>query len=218
MLRKSGFRNFIHLVMAFGLALSGCSLAKGLKQPSHPISYFTIDYPEPLPVTSKPLAGVILIRRIQVAAEYGTDRLVVQPSLFSKEFYYYNRWAVNPAPMVTDYLFRDLISSKLFTAVLGGPGYLLPEYEISGTLDSFQLAKTKKGWEAEVTINILLFPHSPGGTRDINKDKIIQKRYEAKVPCPANTPEAIVAGLSRGMQQVSIELLEDLKGYFIVNP
>jgi len=198
--------------LVFIPSLSGCVQLQGLKNKNQAISYYTIAYPSPSPVCSEPLGGVTLLKRFTVASMYSTDRLLIQPSPFAADYYYYSRWAVNPGSMITDFLYRDISASGLFSAVLTGPGFLRPDYELAGTLETFQVNKIEKGWEAELTLNILFFPH-PSDSKLTVSDEIYQKRYVTKIPCPAQTPESIVTCLSTCMAEFSKTFLNDMKVY-----
>ena len=198
------------IVVLICFVLLGCSIKWPSFKSQEAVEYFTIEYPSPSPVASKQRAGIVLVRRLQPSGTIGTDRLVAQTSIFSTEYFYYKRWAVNPASMLTDILFRDITASGLFTAVLSGPGYLSQNYELTGTLESFQATRHVKGWETELALNMIFYPYSPGSNLP-DSQKIFQKRYTVTAPCHDGSGEAIVASLSTCMQKFSAELLRDLQ-------
>lgn len=203
---------FSVLTVLICLGLLGCSIKWPSIKSQEAVEYFTIGYPSPPPVPAKQLGGVVLVRRLQASGTIGTDRLVAQTSIFTTDFFYYKRWAVNPASMLTDFLFRDLTATGLFKAVLAGPGYLTQNYELTGTLESFQATRKVKGWKTELALNMIFYPYSPGSNLPAS-EKIFQKRYMVTAPCHDGSGEAIVASLSTCMQQFSAELVRDLQDY-----
>ncbi len=202
----------VFILLVFSVLAFGCSIKWPSFKSQEAMEYFTLDYPSPSPVAPEPLGDVLMLRRFQTSAPYGTDRLVVRESVFSTDFYYYKRWATNPAPMVTDLVFRDLTASGLFRAVVAGPGFLPQNYEMAATLESFRAVKVVGGWETEVVLSVLFYPYSPDSHRPAT-EKVLQKRYRMTSPCHDNTGEAIVASLSHCMQQLSRALIQDLKAY-----
>ena len=191
---------------------SGCIKFSGLKSQGQSIEFYTIDYPAPESITLNPLGDTLLIRRFSTSSLYGTDRIAKQPSSFTTEFFYYKKWALNPASMLTNFIYRDLTDSGLFRAVLNGPSYIRPTYELSGTLEKFLAKRIKKGWETELVVSILFYTYAEGG-KPKETDTIFQKRYLIKQPCEDDSAEAIVASLSTCTKRFTRELMQDLKKY-----
>lgn len=204
----------LSILIVASVLVIGCSIKWPSFKTQEAVEYFVIDYPPPPPVVSEPVGGILMVRRFQTSALYGTDRLVAQESIFATDFFYYKRWAMNPGSMVTDLIFRDLTASGLFKAVVAGPGYLTQDCEMVATLESFRAIKMVAGWKTEIVLSVLLYPYSPDSHRPAI-EKILQKRYIITSPCPDRTGEAIVASLSHGMQQLSMALMKDMKAYLV---
>jgi len=219
MSRTLSFRVAVLAALAcFCLSLSACIKLPSFTPSKKTINFYTLAYPPPPPASTTPLGGVAMIRRLTTFSQYGTDRLVIQGSIFGTEFSYYQRWAASPASMIADFLYRDLSGSGLFEAVLNGPGYVRPMYELSGTLEKIQANRSRKGWETELVVNMLFFPYGRDGESPV-ADKLYQKRYRMTAPCEDSSAESIVASMSVCMEALSLELIQDLKDFLIVrNP
>jgi ABC-type uncharacterized transport system auxiliary subunit len=212
LLRVSGL-----LIPVLCVGLSGCIKLPDFNLSKKTVVFYTLDYPPPKAVVSEPVAGVTLLRRLTTSSMYGTDRMVTQGTLFTMDFSYYERWAASPASMLNDFLYRDLCDSGLFEAVLNGPGFLRPKYELSGTLEEIQASHTRKGWETVITVNILFFPYSDN-SQSPAADRIYQKRYEVTVPYKNTGVEAMVASMSACMQKFSEQLIRDLDDHLKRSP
>lgn len=191
---------------------SGCIRLPAIKATKRPIDFYSLAYEPPEALCSVPRAGVLLLRRLTAYSVYGTDRMVTKGSVFTTEFSYYSRWAASPASMVTDLLYRDICDSGLFDAVLNGPGFLRPEYEISGTLEAMQARRRLGRWHTELTVNILFFPYADDSASPV-MDRIFQKRYQITAPCTDSSPEAVAASLSECMRSFSSQLIPDLAAF-----
>jgi ABC-type uncharacterized transport system auxiliary subunit len=205
------------LIPVLWLALSGCIKLPDFNLSKKTIVFYTLDYPPPKAIVAEPVAGVTLLRRLTTSSLYGTDRMVTQGTLFTTDFSYYERWAASPASMLSDFLYRDLSDSGLFEAVLNGPGFLRPAYELSGTLEKVQASRTRKGWETVLTVNILFFPYSEN-TQSPAADRIYQKRYEVTAVYKNTSVDAMVASISACMQQFSEQLIRDLNDHLKRSP
>ncbi len=200
------------LLLVLLLAVSGCIKLPDFKASKKTIDFYTLVYAPPEPVRSSPLAGVVLLRRLTSAALYGTDRMVTRGAIFRTEFSYYKRWAASPASIITDFLYRDLSHSGLFEAVLNGPGFLRPTYEISGTLETVQAHHRLSGWETALTLNILFFPYTVDDESPA-ADRIFQKRYLITAPCEDGDAKSIAASMSQCMETFSRQLIQDLETF-----
>ncbi len=214
MSRTLSFRVAILWALIVCLPLPGCIKLPSFKPSKKIINFYTLAYPSLPPVTTEPLGSVTMIRRMTTFSQYGTDRMVIQGSIFGIEFSYYQRWAASPSSMISDFLYRDLSDSGLFEAVLNGPGYVRPMYELSGTLEKIQANRDRKGWNTELVVNMLFFPYGRDGDAPL-ADRLYQKRYEITAPCKDSSAESIVASMSVCMQELSTQLIRDLKKYLL---
>ncbi len=202
------------LLLVLLAAASGCIKLPAFTKSEKTIDFYTLEYSPPDPVREDPLAGVVLVRRITPASMYGTDRMVTRGAMFTTEFSYYRRWAATPASMITDFLYRDLSNSGLFAAVLSGSGFLRPQYEISGTLEAMETRHGIGGWRTALTVQILFFPSSPDKRIQV-AERVFQRRYQIAAPAKDGSAESIVASLSRCMEDLSRQLIQDLQTHLL---
>jgi len=191
---------------------SGCIRLPEFKSSKQSITFYSLEYAPPVPARSEPLGGIVLVRRLIAASLYGTDRIVTQGPLYTTEFSYYKRWAASPSSMITDLLYRDLCESGLFDAVLNGPGFLRPVYEVSGTLETMEARRRSGEWETELVVNVLCFPYSADKSSPAVY-RLFQKRYHITTPSSDGTAEAIAASMSQCVRDFTGQLIQDLTAY-----
>lgn len=201
------YKKMFFLFLAIPL-FSGACLS--LKQPSHKIEFYTLEYESPRFTNLKPLPFVIRLERLSVAPEYNSNRIIYRDKSFKRDAYVYYRWRANPCELVTSFLSRDLKQSGLFKAVLPYDSRLSSSFLLEGSVDEFFECDTEERWEAVLSVSItLMAENEPDGNRKI----IFQKQYHAREPCDKKNPRALAEAMSRAMSVVSREIVDTLYTY-----
>lgn len=137
------------LILVFVITLQGCLT---LKQPSHKIDYYTLEY-ETLPFEQKgkdiPLSSILRLERFSIAPLYNTDRIIFRDRDFKRTSYRYHRWRNNPADLVTFYLGRDMRNSGRFQAVTSYNSSIPYTHKVEGEL--------MNSWSGTLTADGMLF-------------------------------------------------------------
>lgn len=201
----------MHLYKKIFFLLLGISLLSGgclnLKQPSHKIEFYTLEYDPPKIAHFKPLPFVIRLERFSAAPEYNSNRIIYRDKSFKRDAYVYYRWRTNPGDLVTSSLSRDIKQSGLFKAILSYDSRLPSSYLLEGSVDEFFEWDAEERWEAILSISITLMAENE---QDSSKRVLFQKNYHAKEPCKQKNPRALAEAMSQAMSKVSREIIETL--------
>lgn len=193
------------------LSLLGTTMLLGacinLKQPSHKIEFYTLEYDPPQLINLTPLSSLITVEHFSVAPEYNSNRIIYRDKSFKRDTYVYYRWRANPADLVTSFLSRDALQSGLFKAVLPYDSRVPASYLVEGSVDEFLECDTEEGWEAVLSVSITFMG---GNEPDSDKKVLFQKHYHAREPCDKKHPRALAEAMSRAMSTVSREIIEHL--------
>jgi len=200
----SYYRKTFFLLLGILIFLGACF---NLKQPSHKIEFYTLEYDPPQLTGLKPLPFVIRVERFSVAPEYNSSRIIYRDKSFTRDTYVYYRWRANPADLVTSFLSRDAQQSGLFKAVLPYDSRFPSSFLLEGSVDEFFECDTEERWEAVLSVSITFMKKNEPGS---NKKILFQKHYHAREPCDRKNPRALAEAMSRAMSAVSKEIIESL--------
>jgi ABC-type uncharacterized transport system auxiliary subunit len=109
--------------------------------------------------------------------------------------------------MIPYFLFRDIKQSGLFKAVFNHDTGFVATHSVSGNIDEFYEDDRGKTCEAVLSLDIILMAENEP---DINKRILFQKRYSARKECARKTPEALAEAMSRGMSELSAQIIKDI--------
>ncbi len=192
------------LMMVVILLLGGCM---GLRGRTQILWKYTFEYP---PTVVKGLARVddtLQVALFTVVQNYNSTAMVYQPDAFKLQQYQYSKWRVNPADMVTDYLLRDMRNQNLFKAVYS---YREPHdvrFTLEGEVEQFVEIDEPASRKAVLSVYVTLLDSSQ---KSITKMIVFQKNYQVAEPLEGKGPPAFVKGMSRAMEKLSQELIQDL--------
>lgn len=189
------------LLLALAGALAGCLQ---LRVPAPTMHDYRLDYAPPQ-VEGRPLAVVLQIAPLAVAAMYDRDAIVYREGTYSTGTYPDSRWSTNPGNMVTDLLARDFSDSELYRAVQLGPSLLAGDYHVGGEIEEIEEEPNAGGCAAHVRLRMLVARLRPGKGDPV----LLQHAYTGEEPCPCNQPRALVAAMSQGLAKISAQLQRD---------
>ncbi len=192
------------LLVCIALAMAACL---NLKQPRTKIEYYTLEYDPPVPDHHPPLCEPIRLNQFVVSPIYNTNRIIYREGLFKREAYVYHKWRANPADVITYLLRRDLQQSGLFKAVVSRESRLPSAYVLEGSVDEFLEWNTKTGWEAFLSLSIILMQENEP---DISKKILFQKTYFSNKPCRQKNPGALAEAMSSAMSEISAQIMLDI--------
>lgn len=190
-------------VLAATLCASGC-----LSKPMLVSHVYTIDPPAARPSAAPPGGVILALRRVEVAPPYAGESLIYRAGNHAIERDPYARFASPPGWLLTTAI-RGYLANADFVGDVMAIGESLPAQatvevsvsEIAGDLRA-------DGSSAVLTLRfrVLLEP-PPAGT----SPEILLKTYTKSVPISRRAAKEIVEGWNKGLEEIMVEFLADLK-------
>jgi ABC-type uncharacterized transport system auxiliary subunit len=123
--------------------LSGCGALPG---PALPATYYVLNDPGPVAVTSKPRPGVLLLREMDASAFYQEPRLAYSRTPGTRANYEFANWTEPSGKRLTWLLRQRLEASRTFTSVAPLSGGIIGDYQLNTRLiDFYHDASTPPG-------------------------------------------------------------------------
>jgi uncharacterized lipoprotein YmbA len=138
------------------------------------------------------LSGRVAIVSLTADAPYATAPIVYRSSEYQLDYYTYHRWAADPREVVANAM-RDYLERA-------GTGDGVP-YEIEGHLRRLEEIDSPAGWQGAVTLDLRV--KRAGVT-------LIDQLYVGAAAAGEKTPAAVVAAISRALNQILDAMLEEL--------
>ncbi|MCG6535648.1 MAG: ABC-type transport auxiliary lipoprotein family protein [Syntrophales bacterium LBB04] len=192
---------FLLLLM---LVLAGCM---GIRGRTQILWLYTIEYPAPVIQGIAPVNGTLQVKLFTVVQNYNSTAMVYQPAPYKLQQYQNSKWRINPGDMVTDYLLRDLRNQNLFKAVFSYREPADARFALEGEVEQFGEVDEKDSRKAVLSVYITLLDTSQ---KDITKMIVSQKNYRIDEPLDGKRSAAFVKGMSRAMEKLSKELIQDM--------
>ncbi len=201
------------LFLCFCLFINGCVNFRETTQ-AEKTTYYTLEYDPAAPSHLQPLSAVIRVKRFGVAPTYDTNRIVYRKEAFERDAYVYHKWRDNPGEIVTFFLSRDMRESGLFEAVLSPNSRVPASHILEGRVDEFFESDARDGWEAVLSVSIILTAVDPV---EVGKKSLFQKSYHRREPCREKTPKALAEAMSHAMSEVSSEITRETYNFIKQN-
>ncbi len=193
--------------VVFVMALAGCAIGASGSKPQHYAERYLLSYPSPAWEKADPLAVSVKLDRFSLAAAYNSSNMMFRDDAYRLDSFNYNRWAVNPADMITDALLSDLRASGLFGAVFSRYETDDGRFRITGGVEEFYLKMDKNNKTAVIRLTVSL---QDSGQEDFGRKMMYQKKYAQEVPLTEATPRGYALAASLAMQTLSRDMISDV--------
>lgn len=168
---------------------------------------YLLEYPPPALRLPETLPVILTVEPFEVAQAFNSTAMLYQPAPQLSEAYQYHRWRVDPGAMVTDLLLRDLRESRMFQAVLRREGTREGRFRLEGGVEEIQELDTPGTWQAALALSVTLLDlESP----EVSTRVVFQKTFRATEPLPAKTPAGLAQGMSKALERLSGEILQEV--------
>lgn len=205
--RKIGAGISLILFACFTFTLTACGILDSLKQPAHPVNYYTLEYAVPEISVPTPLPVILRVEKFQISPAYNTNNIIYREAPFGLDPYTYHKWRVNPADLVTYFLTRDLNEASLFRSVVTLKSRLMATHILEGIVDDFYEQEEEDTWKAVLTIRITLIKNNEP---DISKQILFHKKYSQRTTLCQNNPQALAEAMSQNMASISNRIARDI--------
>ncbi len=182
--------------------LAGCVR---LGVPTPQLREYQLNYPPPA-AAGAPLAAIVEIGPITVAAVYDREPIVYRDDTHATGTYFDSRWSANPGKMVADLLVRDLSASGTYRAVQRAPSLLASDYRLSGEVAAIEERSAASGCVAHLQLRMVLARTRGSGANSV----LWQRSYEGDEPCACNQPARLAAAMSQALTGISTRLQHDI--------
>jgi ABC-type uncharacterized transport system auxiliary subunit len=201
---------FSTAVPAFAAAVLMAALMYGCA--TIPIKqYYMLNY---LPSTQAdrlspaPYPCTIRLRDFSIEEAYNRPQIVYRQSPFELQYYVYRVWAVKPARMVTDLVYKHLTTRNLVSSVIRrfdeGPK---PDYELSGVIEALEEYDSEELWFAHLAIRMNLVRISDG-------QSVYTRRFDIRKRVYKHSPENVIRELSALMEFIMTQAAHDIDRQF----
>lgn len=170
-------------------------------------NHYILEYPSPV-FGGRPTLDESIKVELFAAAKYITDNAMVYlPRPLETKSYVYNKWQVDPSHLVTDFLLRDLRASNLFKGVFGYQQSGIGRFKVEGAVQQFAEVDDPDGWKAVLAVSVTLLDLNEA---EVTKRVIFERNYRQAELMPERTPAGLAQGMSRAMEVVSQQIINDL--------
>ena len=198
-----GIRRMAWIAAAL-LLLPGCFK---LGKAPDPEERYVLEYRSPGLPGAAPLSGAIRVGRFGAAESLKTTRMVYRVETFRKETDFYNRWAVTPESLVTDFLLRDFRRAGPFRAIFAEGDPQTARFLVRGYLEAFEETDGQSGRSASLAATVTLFDLS---RKEVPERIIFQKEYRFEEPLPEKTARGLARAMSLAAERFSGQLVRDV--------
>lgn len=137
-------------------------------------------------------AGVLRVHDLQLGTALASDCLLVQDGVHVVPRPL-QRWIAPLDRLVTDALVLGLSRARVYDLVKGGADAGDENWSLHGRIVEFAESRGEQGPEAQVTLELWLLAHD---------QLVFHEEFAVREPLVGEGPDAAVAGLSHGLQQV----------------
>ncbi len=148
------------------------------------------------------------LRDFDIEEAYNRPQIVYRQSAFELQYYYYRVWAVKPTRMVTDLVYKHLLTAGLVSNVIRrfdeGPK---PDFEFSGMIEALDEYDSQELWFAHIALRINVVKISDGTSLYTNRFDLRKRVFEHK-------PENVIRELSSLMEFIMMQVIHDVDAKF----
>jgi uncharacterized lipoprotein YmbA len=169
--------------------------------------YYTLNY---LPssqrerLNSSAYPCVVRLRDFNIEEAYDRPQIVYRQSPFQLQYDYYRAWAVKPSRMVTDLVYKHLLTANLVSGVVRrfdeGPK---PDFELSGMIEALDEYDSRELWFAHIALRMTLSRISDGSV-------LFEKRFDLRKRVYEHKPENVIRELSSLLEYIMIQSVRDM--------
>ena len=185
--------------------------------------YFVLELPRENAPANPVGRGVLQLAAVRVSPRYGDRNFVYRRSDARFESDYYNQFLISPSALLTEEIRRALERAGIFQYVVGPTHPLTPTHVLDSSVNvlygDFRDLHTPT---AAVEIDFFLSREAPAqplsaaklgpaDNPDLASGIILQKRYQRIEPVAERTPEALVQGWNKALDNIVMSLIADLK-------
>jgi uncharacterized lipoprotein YmbA len=193
-----------HASAALLIVLSGCVSFERNYPDQH---YFVLEVKRNVNPSTTPGNGVVEIADVRISPRYTEKSFVYRTSEARYESDFYNQFLVAPAVLITEEIRKGLAQSHVFRHVIGSSNQLQPTHVLEAAVNDLY-GDFRNGSAPKAVLEIEFFLSKE---TDSTPQIIMEKRYAKSVDLSRRSPEALVQGWNRALEEILAALVTDLK-------
>jgi ABC-type uncharacterized transport system auxiliary subunit len=152
-------------------------------------------------------ARTLAVANLNISPRYADRNFIYRTSETEYETDFYNQFLSAPATMIGEELRQALATSSLFKYVLGPSSPLAVNYVLEGSINVlYGDFRTLSAPAAVLEIEFFLHNEDPA-----KPGLLMQRRYNKSVALKERSPEALVKGWSRALEEIVAMFVADLR-------
>jgi uncharacterized lipoprotein YmbA len=193
-----------HASAALLIVLSGCVSFERNYPDQH---YFVLEVKRNVNPSTTPGNGVVEVADVRISPRYTEKSFVYRTSEARYESDFYNQFLVAPAVLITEEIRKGLAQSHVFRHVIGSSNQLQPTLVLEAAVNDLY-GDFRNGSAPKAVLEIEFFLSKETDSRP---QIIMEKRYAKSVDLSGRSPEALVQGWNRALEEILTALVTDLK-------
>ncbi|MBN1128974.1 MAG: membrane integrity-associated transporter subunit PqiC [Chitinispirillaceae bacterium] len=192
----------ITFVLLLSACLCGCIFSKVPPKQFYILNYLPSTVRDRLSPTPYPCT--MRLRDFRIEDAYNRSQIVYRQSPYELRYYYYRLWAVKPARMITDLVYKHLLIVNLVSAVVRRfDEGAAPDYELTGIIEALDEYDSDDLLFAHVALRFTLSRISDGYTMYSRRFDLRKKVYEHKT-------ENVIREMSSLMEFIMTQAVRDI--------
>jgi ABC-type uncharacterized transport system auxiliary subunit len=156
----------------------------------------------------KPYPFVLRLKEFDIEEAYNRPQIVYRQSPFELRYYVYRNWAVKPSRMITDLVYKHLLSANMISSVTRRYDEgVKPDYELSGMIEALEEYDSDDLWFAHIALRINLIHTSEGRI-------VYNKRFDLRKKVLEHDPELVIREMSALIEYAVTQAVQDLDTKF----
>jgi len=157
--------------------------------------------------SSNPGTHVLSVPNLYISPRYADRNFIYRTSETEYEADFYNQFLSPPATMISEEVRQTLAATSPFKFVLGPASTLSANYVLEGSINVlYGDFRSPAAPAAVMEIEFFLHNENPA-----EAGIVLQKRYEKSVPLKERSPEALVRGWNRALEEIVALFVADVR-------
>lgn len=158
----------------------------------------------PLAVKTDGTGPTLVVVNFASAAGYDSQRLAYRLSDHEVRYYGYRQWVTEPARMVTEWTFRHLRATRLFSAVEAPDKLRRPDAILEASIDVIEEVDKGETWDARLAMTFVV--------RDGETERVLLRHaFDTTRACARRDPAEVAREVSNILAKELKRLAERIK-------
>lgn len=169
--------------------------------------YYLLNY---LPASKRdrlhdgPYPYTVRLKEFDIEDAYNRPQIVYRQSPFQLKYYIYRVWAVKPARMITDLVYKHLVTANLVSNIVRRfDESSKPDYELSGMIEALEEYDNEEYWFAHFAVRVSL-------VRIKDSKEVYTRRFDMRKRVFRHDPELVIREMSSLMELAITRTVHDM--------